>query len=189
MREVVICNPRVNHLLRVGNKTDQGDAEESWRRCCGCKRSSGFIRWQPTCKNYKNWCERMSCWCRRRAARTGAKRLIGGAGEYLKSGDPIPSAAFEAIKSNDAILLGAMRLPNVCWPGGVEMTPQIELRERLDLYCGLRPVRKSHSSSICRRVNMARILTINCAHYSVGCASGACASRAKSFMAKNNHLR
>lgn len=28
VREVVICNPRVNHLLRVGNKTDQGDAEK-----------------------------------------------------------------------------------------------------------------------------------------------------------------
>jgi 3-isopropylmalate dehydrogenase len=68
-----------------------------------------------------------------------------GAGEYLKSGDPLPSATFEAIKQHDAILLGAMGLPDVRWPSGVEMTPQLDLRERLDLYCGLRPIRLYHA--------------------------------------------
>ena len=37
-----------------------------------------------------------------------------------------------------------MGLPGVRWPSGVEMTPQLDLRERLDLYCGLRPVRLYH---------------------------------------------
>ncbi len=69
-----------------------------------------------------------------------------GAGEYLKSGDPLPPATFEAIKQFDAILLGAMGLPNVRWPNGVEMTPQLDLRERLDLYCGLRPIRLYHAN-------------------------------------------
>src|SRR5215475_8674930 len=69
-----------------------------------------------------------------------------GAGEYLKGGDPLPSATFEAIKSYDAILLGAMGLPNVRWSDGVEMTPQIDLREKLDLYCGLRPVKLYHAN-------------------------------------------
>ncbi len=69
-----------------------------------------------------------------------------GAGEYLQSGDPLPSATFEALKEFDAILLGAMGLPNVRWPSGIEMTPQIDLREKLDLYCGLRPIKLYHAN-------------------------------------------
>jgi 3-isopropylmalate dehydrogenase len=64
-----------------------------------------------------------------------------GAGEYLKHGDPLPPATVEALKTHDAILLGAMGLPSVRWPNGVEMTPQIDLRELLDLYQGVRPIR------------------------------------------------
>jgi 3-isopropylmalate dehydrogenase len=67
-----------------------------------------------------------------------------GAGEYLKSGDPLPEATFQRLKQFDAILLGAMGLPEVRWPGGTEMAPQLDLRERLDLYCGVRPVRLYH---------------------------------------------
>ena len=68
-----------------------------------------------------------------------------GAAEYLRSGDPLPPETFEQIKRCDAILLGAMGLPNVRWPNGVEMTPQIDLREWLDLYGGLRPIRLHHA--------------------------------------------
>ena len=67
-----------------------------------------------------------------------------GAAEYVRSGDPLPPAVFERLPQFDAILLGAVGLPNVCWPNGVEMTPQLDLRERLDLYCGLRPVSLFH---------------------------------------------
>ncbi|MBW3624120.1 MAG: isocitrate/isopropylmalate dehydrogenase family protein [Armatimonadetes bacterium] len=67
-----------------------------------------------------------------------------GAGEYLKSGDPLPEETFERIRAYDAILLGAMGLPDVRWPSGVEMTPQLDLRERLDLYCGVRPLTLYH---------------------------------------------
>lgn len=63
-----------------------------------------------------------------------------GAGEYLKSGHPLPEATLERIKQFDAILLGAMGLPDVRWPDGTEMTPQIEIREKLDLYQGVRPI-------------------------------------------------
>jgi 3-isopropylmalate dehydrogenase len=69
------------------------------------------------------------------------EELSVGAGEYLRSGNPLPDATFERLKEFDAILLGAMGLPHVRRPDGTEMTPQIELRERLDLYCGLRPIR------------------------------------------------
>ncbi len=78
-------------------------------------------------------------------ARFELQEFSVGAGEYLKNGDPLPPATFEAIKQFDAILLGAMGLPDIRWPHGVEMTPQIDLRELLDLYCGLRPVRLYHA--------------------------------------------
>jgi 3-isopropylmalate dehydrogenase len=67
-----------------------------------------------------------------------------GAAEYLRNGSPLPEASFAACKQADAILLGAMGLPSVRWPDGKEMTPQIDLRERLDLYNGVRPIRLYH---------------------------------------------
>ena len=68
-----------------------------------------------------------------------------GAAEYLNSGSPLPESAFEACRNCDAVLLGAMGLPDVRWPDGKEMTPQIDLRERLDLYYGMRPIYLYHS--------------------------------------------
>ncbi len=67
-----------------------------------------------------------------------------GAGEYLRHGDPLPTEALDACAKADAILLGAMGLPSVRWPDGKEMTPQIDLREKFQLYCGLRPIRLYH---------------------------------------------
>ncbi|HET8547449.1 MAG TPA: isocitrate/isopropylmalate dehydrogenase family protein, partial [Bryobacteraceae bacterium] len=67
-----------------------------------------------------------------------------GAAEFLRGGDPLPARVFERLREFDAILLGAMGLPSVRWPNGVEMTPQLDLRERLDLYCGLRPIYLFH---------------------------------------------
>ena len=68
-----------------------------------------------------------------------------GAAEYLRHGNPLPAEAFTACRQADAVLLGAMGLPNVRWPDGRELTPQIDLRERLDLYAGLRPIRLYHA--------------------------------------------
>lgn len=73
------------------------------------------------------------------------RELSVGAGEYLKNGDPLPTSALEQMKRCDAILLGAMGLPGVRWPNGVEMTPQIDIREKLDLYNGVRPIRLYHA--------------------------------------------
>jgi 3-isopropylmalate dehydrogenase len=69
-----------------------------------------------------------------------------GAGEYLRNGDPLPPATLAKLRDADAILLGAMGLPEVRWANGVEMTPQIDLREQLDLYNGVRPIRLYHPS-------------------------------------------
>ena len=67
-----------------------------------------------------------------------------GAGEYLKRGNPLPGEALDACAKADAVLLGAMGLPSVRWPDGKEMTPQLDLREKFQLYCGLRPIRLYH---------------------------------------------
>lgn len=69
------------------------------------------------------------------------EELPVGAGEYLRGGDPLPESSFERAKQCDAILLGAMGMPNVRWPNGTEMAPQIDIRERLQLYAGVRPIR------------------------------------------------
>lgn len=69
-----------------------------------------------------------------------------GANEYLASGDPLPPATLDRARTYDAILLGAMGLPHVRWPNGTEMTPQIDIREQLDLYLGLRPIRLIHEN-------------------------------------------
>ncbi|MBI1353526.1 MAG: isocitrate/isopropylmalate dehydrogenase family protein [Acidobacteria bacterium] len=67
-----------------------------------------------------------------------------GAGEYLRSGEAMSEQAFQRIRAKDAVLLGAMGLPSVRLPSGVEIAPQLDLRERLDLYAGLRPIRLYH---------------------------------------------
>ncbi len=68
-----------------------------------------------------------------------------GAGEYLRSGLALPEETFDACREADAVLLGAMGLPEVRLPDGKELTPQIDLRERFDLYAGLRPTYLYHS--------------------------------------------
>ena len=48
------------------------------------------------------------------------EELQVGAGEYLRSGDPLPEGSFDRLRDFDAILLGAMGIPGVRWPSGVE---------------------------------------------------------------------
>ena len=67
-----------------------------------------------------------------------------GVGQYQKSGAALPDDAFAACQNADAILLGAMGLPNVRYPDGREIAPQLDLRERLNLYGGVRPIRLFH---------------------------------------------
>jgi 3-isopropylmalate dehydrogenase len=63
-----------------------------------------------------------------------------GAAVYLRTGEALPTAVVEAAASAHAILLGAMGLPDVRYPNGTEIAPQIELRERFQLYAGVRPI-------------------------------------------------
>jgi 3-isopropylmalate dehydrogenase len=79
-------------------------------------------------------------------ARTGGFRLAftsyeAGAALYRDTGVSLPQDALDAAVRADAILLGAMGLPSVRYPNGTEVAPQIEFRERFELYAGVRPVR------------------------------------------------
>lgn len=91
----------------------------------------------------------------RAGLRLDCKEVPVGAGEYLRNGDPLPDSSFDQCAQADAILLGAMGMPDVRWPDGREMTPQIDLRERLGLYAGVRPIRLYHPAHSPLRVESA----------------------------------
>jgi 3-isopropylmalate dehydrogenase len=68
-----------------------------------------------------------------------------GAREFLRSGDPLPPETLKRIGECDAVLLGAMGLPDVRRANGVEVAPQLDLREHFDLYAGMRPIFLFHA--------------------------------------------
>lgn len=63
-----------------------------------------------------------------------------GAAHYAKTGESLPESSMVAAKRSDAILLSAMGLPDVRYPDGTEISPQIDLRKALTLFAGVRPV-------------------------------------------------
>ena len=63
-----------------------------------------------------------------------------GAAHYARTGESLPAASMEAARAADAILLSAMGLPDVRYPDGTEISPQIDLRKALGLFAGVRPV-------------------------------------------------
>jgi 3-isopropylmalate dehydrogenase len=64
-----------------------------------------------------------------------------GAEAYRSTGVALPPRALAAAESADAILLGAMGLPEVRYPDGTEIAPHLDFRDRFELYAGVRPVR------------------------------------------------
>lgn len=64
-----------------------------------------------------------------------------GAGHYRDHGEALPAGSIEGAQAADAILLSAMGLPDVRYPDGTEIVPQVELRIALGLYAGVRPVK------------------------------------------------
>lgn len=64
-----------------------------------------------------------------------------GAQHYQKTGEALPEKTFEAARDADAMLFGAMGWPSIRYPDGTEIAPQLDLRFRLELYAGVRPVR------------------------------------------------
>ncbi len=64
-----------------------------------------------------------------------------GAALYRRTGEDLPREVVELCRSADAILFGAAGLPDVRFPDGTEIAPQVTLRFLLDLYAGVRPIR------------------------------------------------
>jgi 3-isopropylmalate dehydrogenase len=73
--------------------------------------------------------------------RLAFERHEAGAALYRDTGVAFPDAAAKACEKCDAILFGSMGLPDVRYPDGTEIAPQLDLRRNLDLYAGVRPVR------------------------------------------------
>jgi 3-isopropylmalate dehydrogenase len=69
------------------------------------------------------------------------EHVPGGAAYYREHGTDLPDSSFEAARAADAILFGAMGLPEVRKVDGTEINPQLDLRFGLELYAGVRPVR------------------------------------------------
>ena len=69
------------------------------------------------------------------------QQLEAGAGLYQRTGEALPNEIFDAAERADAILLGAMGLPDIRYADGREIAPQLDLRERLALYAGVRPIK------------------------------------------------
>jgi 3-isopropylmalate dehydrogenase len=63
-----------------------------------------------------------------------------GADLYRRTGIAIPESATAAAAAADAILLGAMGLPDVRYPDGTEVQPHLDLREKFSTYAGVRPI-------------------------------------------------
>ena len=64
-----------------------------------------------------------------------------GAHHYAATGVALPESTVDACRAADAILFGAMGWPEIRYPDGTEIAPQLDLRVKLELYAGVRPVR------------------------------------------------
>ncbi len=72
------------------------------------------------------------------------EHVDAGASRFARTGTVYSEADFEMCKAADAVLLGALGLPDVLLPDGTEAGPDLQFRLRfdLDLYAGVRPVRR-----------------------------------------------
>jgi 3-isopropylmalate dehydrogenase len=74
-------------------------------------------------------------------ARFSWNRLPGGAIAYRDSGIALSDETMKQLGSADAILFGAMGMPDIRYPDGTEIAPQLDIRIEYELYAGVRPIR------------------------------------------------
>ncbi len=77
-----------------------------------------------------------------RGLRFECKKHRAGAACYRETGTELPPETLEACRTADAILFGSAGLPDVRSPDGTEIAPQLTLRVLLDLYAGVRPIKR-----------------------------------------------
>jgi len=68
-------------------------------------------------------------------------KLQGGAIAYRDTGTALSDDAMKQIGAADAILFGAMGMPDIRYPDGTEIAPQLDIRIEYELYAGVRPIR------------------------------------------------
>jgi 3-isopropylmalate dehydrogenase len=78
--------------------------------------------------------------------KVGGYRLVtetlpGGAALYRDTGTAFSDENFRKAEAADAILFGAMGLPEVRHPDGTEIAPHLEMRREFGLYAGVRPIK------------------------------------------------
>jgi 3-isopropylmalate dehydrogenase len=78
---------------------------------------------------------------RRHGLGLSTEPLQAGAFVYKETGTAMSEEVFARAAKADAILLGAMGWPGIRYPDGTEIAPQLDLRFRLGLYAGVRPIR------------------------------------------------
>ncbi len=69
------------------------------------------------------------------------REIEAGAGYYARHGIDIEVNGEDAAGEADAIFLGAIGLPDIRRADGTEISPHLRLRERYQLFAGVRPVR------------------------------------------------
>lgn len=67
--------------------------------------------------------------------------IPGGAHHYKETGKILPPDGMERARESAAILFGAMGWPDIRFPDGTEIAPQLDMRVAFDLYAGVRPIR------------------------------------------------
>ena len=72
---------------------------------------------------------------------TRRETVEGGAHHYRDTGVALPEEGFLRAGAADAILFGAMGWPEIRYPDGTEIAPQLDLRVRFELFAGVRPIR------------------------------------------------
>jgi 3-isopropylmalate dehydrogenase len=78
--------------------------------------------------------------------RLATEVLPGGAALYRDTGTALSDENFRKAEAADAILFGAMGLPEVRYPDGTEISPHLVMRREFGLFAGVRPV-KSFANS------------------------------------------
>jgi 3-isopropylmalate dehydrogenase len=67
--------------------------------------------------------------------------IPGGAHHYKETGAILPKDGLERAGKADAILFGAMGWPDIRFPDGTEIAPQLDMRFAFNLFAGVRPIR------------------------------------------------
>jgi len=70
-----------------------------------------------------------------------ADEVPGGAHYYRETGAILPPDGLKRAEAADAILFGAMGWPDIRFPDGTEIAPQLDMRFAFGLYAGVRPIR------------------------------------------------